>query len=59
MQALDPYKQWLERDNIALKRVHNSLLQRYQAAEEELNGLKKAGSFVSHNLHFATQKKGA
>jgi hypothetical protein len=36
IRAMEPYKKWLERDNIALSRIHDSLLQRYQIAEEEL-----------------------
>jgi hypothetical protein len=31
-----PYKEWLERDNVALEPVRNSLIERYQAVESEL-----------------------
>jgi hypothetical protein len=30
------YKEWLESDNVALKPVRNSLMERYQAVEREL-----------------------
>jgi hypothetical protein len=30
------YKEWLESDNVALNRVRNSLIERYQAVEREL-----------------------
>ena len=32
----DPYKEWLERDNVTLGRVRSSLMQRYEAMEKEL-----------------------
>jgi HEPN domain-containing protein len=33
---MQPYRTWLERHNPALERARNSLLQRYQATEQEL-----------------------
>ena len=40
LPSMDPYKKWLEQDNVALQRVRTSLLKRYRAVEEQLGECK-------------------
>ena len=38
--SMNPYKQWLQQENVALQRVRASLLKRYHAVEEQLGERK-------------------
>jgi hypothetical protein len=38
--SMDPYKKWLEQENVALQRVRASLLERYHAVERQLGESK-------------------